>query len=93
MKYDSQCCGAEPSGLTTEQPNGFHSGICSRCLRITEFNERPDQTPKSFERIVNERLKSIDDKLDRIEQLVMKFWDVPESGYDVLDEEKQQPQK
>ena len=93
MKYDSQCCGVEPSGHTTRQPNGYEAGICSRCLRITDFNERPDQTPKSFERIVNERLKSIDDKLDRIEQLVMKFWDVPESGYDVLDEEKQQPQK
>ena len=93
MKYDSQCCGVEPSGSTTRQPNGYEAGICSKCLRITDFNERPDQTPKSFERIVNERLKSIDDKLDRIEQLVMKFWDVPESGYDVLDEEKQQPQK
>ena len=93
MKYDSQCCGAEPSGSTTRQPNGYEAGICSKCLRITDFNERPDQTPKSFERIVNERLKSIDDKLDRIEQLVMKFWDVPESGFDVLDEEKQQPQK
>jgi len=93
VKYDSQCCGVEPSGSTTRQPNGYEAGICSKCLRITDFNERPDQTPKSFERIVNERLKSIDDKLDRIEQLVMKFWDVPESGYDVLDEEKQQPQK
>ena len=93
VKYDSQCCGAEPSGSTTRQPNGYEAGICSKCLRITDFNERPDQTPKSFERIVNERLKSIDDKLDRIEQLVMKFWDVPESGFDVLDEEKQQPQK
>jgi hypothetical protein len=40
-----------------------------------------------------EQLNSIDDKLDRIEQLVMKFWDVPDSGYDVLDEEKDQPQK
>jgi len=93
VKYDSQCCGVEPSGHTTKQPNGFHSGICSKCLRITDFNERPDQTPKSFERIVHERLKNIDDKLDRIEQLVMKFWDVPESGFDVMDEEKDQPQK
>ena len=93
MKYDSQCCGAEPSGHTTEQPNGFHSGICSKCLRITDFNERPEHeytTPYTF---INERLQAIDDKLDRIEQLVMKFWDVPESGFDVLDEEKQQPQK
>ena len=93
MKYDSQCCGVEPSGSTTRQPNGYKAGICSKCLRITDFNERPDKTPKTFERMVHERLKNIDDKLDRIEQLVMKFWDVPESGFDVLDEEKQQPQK
>jgi hypothetical protein len=39
------------------------------------------------------RYDSIEQRLDRIEQLVMKFWDVPESGYDVLDEESEQPQK
>ena len=84
MKYDSQCCGVEPSGHTTKQPNGFHSGVCGKCLRITEFNERPDQEYKSSTVLVQERLKSIDDKLDRIEQLVMQFWDVPDSGYDEL---------
>ena len=93
VKYDSQCCGVEPSGSMTRQPNGYKAGICSKCLRITDFNERPDKTPKTFERMVHERLKNIDDKLDRIEQLVMKFWDVPESGFDIVDEEKQQPQK
>jgi len=84
VKYDSQCCGVEPSGHTTKQPNGFHSGVCGKCLRITEFNERPDQEYKSSTVLVQERLKSIDDKLDRIEQLVMQFWDVPDSGYDEL---------
>ena len=39
------------------------------------------------------RYDSIEQRLDRIEQLVMKFWDVPESGSDVLDEESEQPQK
>ena len=39
------------------------------------------------------RYDSIEQRLDRFEQLVMKFWDVPESGYDVLDEESEQPQK
>ncbi len=84
VKYDSQCCGAKPSGNTTKQPNGFHSGICSKCLRITDFNERPDETPKTFERILHDRLKNIDNKLDRIEQLVMQFWDVPDSGYNEI---------
>ena len=93
VKYDSQCCGAKPSGNTTKQPNGFHSGICSKCLRITDFNERPDQEYKSPTALVQERLDNIDDKLDRIEQLVMKFWDVPESGFDVLDEESQSIEK
>jgi hypothetical protein len=93
VKYDSQCCGAEPSGSTTRQPSGYEAGICSKCLRITDFNERPDETPKTFERIVHERLKNIDDKLDRIEQLVMKFWDVPESGFDIMDEESDSIQK
>ncbi len=93
VKYDSQCCGVEPSGSTTRQPNGYKAGICSKCLRITEFNERPEQKYLPPEHILQKRLDDIDDKLDRIEQLVMKFWDVPESGFDVLDEEKQQPQK
>ena len=88
VKYDSQCCGVEPSGHTTKQPNGFHSGVCGKCLRITEFNERPDQEYKSSTVLVQERLKSIDDKLDRIEQLVMQFWDVPDSGYDELQEKE-----
>ena len=93
VKYDSQCCGAKPSGLTTKQPNGFHSGICSKCLRITDFNERPDQEYKSPTALVQERLDNIDDKLDRIEQLVMKFWDVPDTGYDVIDEPQDTQQK
>ena len=93
VKYDSQCCGVEPSGSTTRQPNGYEAGICSKCLRITDFNERPEHeytTPYTF---INERLNSIDDKLDRIEQLVMKFWDVPESGFDIMDEESDSIQK
>ena len=93
MKYDSQCCGVEPSGSMTKQPSGYYAGICGKCLLITEFNERPDQPYKSHDMTFQEQLNSIDDKLDRIEQLVMKFWDVPDSGYDVLDEEKDQPQK
>ena len=93
MKYDSQCCGAEPSGSTTRQPNGYEAGICSKCLRITDFNERPQHQYTTPYQSINERLNSIDDKLDRIEQLVMKFWDVPESGFDVMDKEIEQPQK
>ena len=93
VKYDSQCCGAKPSGLTTKQPNGFHTGICGKCLRITDFNERPDQDYKSPTALVQERLDNIDDKLDRIEQLVMKFWDVPDTGYDVIDEPQDTQQK
>ena len=77
----------------TKQPSGYYAGICGKCLLITEFNERPDQQYKSPTMTFQEQLNSIDDKLDRIEQLVMKFWDVPDSGYDVLDEEKDQPQK
>ena len=42
---------------------------------------------------IRKRYESIEHRLDRIEQLVMKFWDVPESGFDVLDEETEQPQK
>ena len=82
MKYDSQCCGVELSGSTTIQPNGYHKGICSRCLIITEFNERPEQKYLPPEHILQRRLDDIDDKLDRIEQLVMKFWDAPEYGFD-----------
>ena len=82
MRYDSQCCGVEPSGSMTKQPNGYHKGICSKCLIITEFNERPEQKYLPTEHILQQRLNNIDDKLDRIEQLVMKFWDVPESGFD-----------
>ena len=93
MKYDSQCCGVEPSGSMTRQPNGYKAGICSKCLRITEFNERPEQEYSTPYTLVNERLQSIDDKLDRIEQLVMKFWDVPDSGFDVLNEESQSIEK
>ena len=93
VKYDSQCCGAEPSGSTTRQPNGYEAGICSKCLRITDFNERPQHQYTTPYQSINERLNSIDDKLDRIEQLVMKFWDVPESGFDVMDKEIEQPQK
>ena len=93
MKYDSQCCGAAPSGSTTRQPNGYEAGICSKCLRITDFNERPEQEYSTPYTLVNERLQSIDDKLDRIEQLVMKVWDVPDSGFDVLDEESQSIEK
>jgi hypothetical protein len=93
VKYDSQCCGVAPSGSTTRQPNGYQAGICSKCLRITDFNERPEQEYSTPYTLVNERLQSIDDKLDRIEQLVMKFWDVPDSGFDVLNEESQSIEK
>ena len=93
VKYDSQCCGVEPSGSMTKQPSGYYAGICGKCLLITEFNERPYQQYKSPTMTLQEQLNNIDDKLDRIEQLVMKFWDVPDSGYDVLDEGKEQPQK
>ena len=84
VKYDSQCCGVEPSGLTTKQPNGYQAGVCSKCLLITEFNERPEQKYLPPEHILQKRLDDIDDKLDRIEQLVMKFWDVPDSGYNEI---------
>jgi hypothetical protein len=84
VKLDSQCCGVEPSGLTTKQPNGYQSGVCSKCLLITEFNERPNKKYISQEASLQERLNSIDDKLDRIEQLVMQFWDVPDSGYNEI---------
>jgi len=84
VKLDSQCCGVEPSGLTTKQPNGYQAGVCSKCLRITEFNERPNNKYISQEASLQERLNSIDDKLDRIEQLVMQFWDVPDSGYNEI---------
>ena len=87
MKYDSQCCGVEPSGSTTIQPNGYHKGICSRCLIITQFNERPEQKYLSPESRLNQRLDDIDDQLDRIEQLIMKFWDAPEGGFDEVQTE------
>ena len=48
---------------------------------------------KQYLEEIVKRYHTIEQRLDRIEQLVMKFWDVPESGYDVLDEEKEQPQK
>ena len=37
---------------------------------------------------IQEQLNNIDDKLDRIEQLVMKFWDVPDSGYNEIQVEE-----
>ena len=85
MKYDSQCCGVEASGSMTRQPNGYYKGVCSKCLIITEFNERPEQKYLPPEHILQRRLDDIDDKLDRIEQLVMKFWDAPDYGYDNID--------
>ena len=48
---------------------------------------------KQYLKEIVERYNAIEQRLDRIEQLVMKFWDVPESGFDVMDEEKEQPQK
>ena len=93
VKLDSQCCGVEPSGNTTKQPNGYQAGVCSKCLLITEFNERPEQKYLPPEHLLQRRLDAIDDKLDRIEQLVMKFWDVPESGFDIMDEESDSIQK
>ena len=48
---------------------------------------------KQYLKEIVERYNAIEQRLDRIEQLVMKFWDVPESGFDVMDEEKDQPQK
>ena len=93
MRYDSQCCGVEASGSMTRQPNGYYKGVCSKCLIITEFNERPEQKYLPPEHILQRRLDDIDDKLDRIEQLVMKFCDVPDSGFDVLNEESQSIEK
>ena len=48
---------------------------------------------KQYLKEIVERYNAIEQRLVRIEQLVMKFWDVPESGFDVMDEEKEQPQK
>ena len=48
---------------------------------------------KQYLEEIVKRYNAIEQRLDRIEQLVMKFWDVPESGFDVLDEETEQPQK
>jgi|TARA_B100000073_G_scaffold276443_1_gene236556 hypothetical protein len=48
---------------------------------------------KQYLEEIVKRYESIEQRLDRIEQLVMKFWDVPESGFDILDEESEQPQK
>jgi len=48
---------------------------------------------KQYLEEIFKRYNAIEQRLDRIEQLVMKFWDVPESGFDVMDEEKDQPQK
>ena len=88
VKYDSQCCNAKPSGSMTKQPNGYYAGICGKCLLITEFNERPDQEYKSPAMTFQEQLNNIDEKLDRIEQLVMQFWDVPDSGYNEIQVEE-----
>ena len=48
---------------------------------------------KQYLEEIVERYNVIEQRLDRIELLVMKFWDVPDSGFDVVDEESAQPQK
>ena len=51
-----------------------------------------EELKQYLEEIVK-RYNAIEERLDRIEQLVMKFWDVPESGFDVVDEESQSIEK
>ena len=48
---------------------------------------------KQYLEEIVKRYNAIEERLDRIEQLVMKFWDVPESGFDVLDEESEPARK
>ena len=39
---------------------------------------------KQYLKEIAERYKTIEQRLDRIEQLVMQFWDVPDTGYDEI---------
>ena len=48
---------------------------------------------KQYLEEIVKRYESIEQRLDRIEQLVMKFWDFQESGFDIRDEEAEQPKK
>jgi hypothetical protein len=53
-----------------ESNEGHLIGDCSKCGKISRFNQRPDTPYRDSNEIILERLRKIDKKLSRLEHLI-----------------------